>query len=121
MAMLIVITAPREIGREWRLIIAGERAIAGSQYAVEGSKCIERGCPDEVRSFAEAMLGEVHWRPDPIFTMDIAESAGRLWLVELNSFSCSWLHECNLASVVAEASRLATRAWEGVTRPRAGT
>jgi hypothetical protein len=28
---------------------------------------------------------------DPIFMVDVAESGGRLWLVELNGFSCSWL------------------------------
>jgi hypothetical protein len=44
--------------------------------------------------------------------LDIAESDGRLWLVELNGFSCSWLYACDLAAVVAEAARLATRAWE---------
>jgi hypothetical protein len=44
-----------------------------------------------VRAFAKAMLAEVRWRPDPVFMLDIAESNGRLRLVELNGFSCSWL------------------------------
>jgi hypothetical protein len=111
-ATLVVVAAPREIGREWRLVVAGDRVVAGSQYAVEGSKCVAPGCLEEVRAFAEAMLADVRWRPDPIFMLDIAESAGRLWLVELNGFSCSWLYACDLAAVVTEASRLATQAWE---------
>ena len=57
------------------------------------------------------MLAEVRWRPDPIFMLDICESAGRLWLVELNSFSCSWIYQPDLANVVTEASELAARAW----------
>jgi hypothetical protein len=43
--------------------------------------------------------------------LDVCESGDRLSLVELNSFSCSWLYECDLAAVVAEASRLAERNW----------
>jgi hypothetical protein len=53
------------------------------------------------------MLSEVRWRPDPIFMMDIAESEGQLWLVELNGFSCSWLYACDLQAVVATAGGLA--------------
>jgi hypothetical protein len=30
--------------------------------------------------------------------------------VELNGFSTSWLYQCDLATVVATASKLATRA-----------
>lgn len=111
-ATLVVVAAPREIGREWRLVVAQDRVVAASQYAVEGSKCIEPGGPEEVRAFAGSMLAAVPWRPDPIFMMDIAESGGRLWLIELNGFSCSWLYACDLAAVVGEASRLAGKAWE---------
>jgi hypothetical protein len=44
--------------------------------------------------------------------LDVCESDRQLWLVEINGFSCSWLYQCELAAVVAEASRLATQTWE---------
>jgi hypothetical protein len=112
-ATLVVVAAPREIGREWRLVVAGDGVVAASQYATEGSKCVGPGCPAEVRAFAEAMLAEARWRPDPIFMMDVAESEGRLWLVELNGFSCSWLYASDLEAVVATAADLAGREWRG--------
>jgi ATP-grasp domain, R2K clade family 3 len=108
---LVVVATPRPIAREWRLIVSGDRVIGASQYAVEGARAIAPGSPDEVREFAAAMLAEVRWRPDPIFMLDICESDGRLWLVELNSFSCSWLYQPDLAEVVAEASELASQGW----------
>ena len=108
----VVIAAPRPIRREWRLIVSGDRVIGASQYAVEGKRAIAPGSPDDVREFVIAMLAEVRWRPDPIFMLDICESGGQLWLVELNSFSSSWLYQCDMASVVAEASELAAKAWE---------
>ena len=108
----VVVAAPSEIGREWRLVVAEHRVVAGSQYAVEGSKCVQAGCPTDVRAFAEQMLAEVRWRPDPIFMMDVCECEGRLWLVELSGFSCSWLYACDLEAVVAVAGEVADREWE---------
>lgn len=107
----VVVAAPREIGREWRLVVAGDRVVAASQYAAEGSKCVQAGCPAGVRALAESMLAEVSWRPDPVFMMDICESDGKLWLVELSGFSCSWLYACDLEAVVAAASGLAEVEW----------
>jgi hypothetical protein len=108
------------------VVVAGDRVISGSQYAVQGERAIAADCPAEVRGFAETMLSEVRWRPDPIFMLDVCESEGRLWLVELNSFSGSWLYQCNISAVVAAASELAERAWvrsraeagAGADRPR---
>jgi hypothetical protein len=110
-ATLVVIAAPKPLGTEWRLVVVGDRVIAASQYARSGTRDITLGCPEAVRSFSERMLTEVRWRPDPIFMMDVCESEGRLWLVELNGFSCSWLYQCDLTAVVAEASELARQAW----------
>jgi hypothetical protein len=115
-ATLVVVAAPKEIAREWRLVVAEDRVIAASQYAQEGNRSVEPGCPQGVRDFVQAMLLEVRWRPDPIFMVDVCESDGQLWLIELNGFSCSWLYQCDLAAVVAEASRLATQASDSGAR-----
>jgi hypothetical protein len=117
-ASLVVLAAPREIAREWRLIVAEGRVIGASHYAEGGSKSVAPGCPKEVRAFVEAMLAEVRWRPDPVFMLDVCEAEGRCWLVELNGFSCSWLYLCDPAAVVAEASQCARVAWEQTLVPR---
>jgi hypothetical protein len=108
---LAVIASPRPIGREWRLVVVGDRVIAGSQYAVLGERAIDASCPANVRSFAAEMLAAVRWRPDPVFLLDVGESGGRLWLVELSSFSTSWLYRCDPEAVVAEVSQEAMRQW----------
>jgi hypothetical protein len=107
----VVIAAPKEIGREWRLVIIGDHIIGASQYAEDGVRSIAPGCPELVREFVAGMLNAVSWRPDAIFMMDVCESDGRLWLLELNGFSCSWLYRCDLAEVVGKASELAVRQW----------
>ena len=69
------------------------------------------GCPNEVVAFADQMLSEVQWRPDPIFVMDVCEAENGLRLLELNGFSCSSAYLCNLETLVATASELALWAW----------
>ena len=111
----VLVAEPRAIRREWRLVVEGNNVIAGSQYAEDGERSIQPGCPDEVRDFALAILAHVRWRPDDIFMFDVGRTPGGLKLIELNSFSCSWLYACDLASVVEDASWLAERAWERAT------
>lgn len=106
---LLVIASPRPIDREWRVVVVEDRVIAGSQYAVKGKRALAADFPAEIKSFAESMLSEVRWRPDPVFMLDICESEGQLWLVELNSFSGSWLYRCDLSAVVHAVSDLAER------------
>ena len=111
----VLIAEPQEeIGREWRLAVAGDEVIAASRYAQRGVRDIAVGCPDEVLRFALRMLSGVGWRPDELFMLDVCESAAGLRLVELNSFSCSWLYACDFARVVEAASRVTAHAWERV-------
>lgn len=107
----VVVAEPREVAREWRLIVAEGAVVAGGQYMVDGEMCFEAGCPDEVLAFAAGMLVAVPWRPDEIFIADVCESDGELYLLELNGFSSSAVYPCDYRAVVAAASDLATRAW----------
>lgn len=113
---LVVIAAPQPIEREWRLVVIGDRVLAGCQYALSGERAVAPECPREIVEFAESMLTEVRWRPDPAFMMDVCESGERLRLVELNGFSSSWLYRCDLSAVVASASELASQMWEAEQR-----
>ena len=93
---------------------AGNEVIAASQYAEGGVKSVAATCPDGALTFARDMLTAVKWRPDELFMLDVCESPDGLRLVELYSFSCSWLYACNPAPVVEVASRLAAESWDRV-------
>ncbi|PQO39260.1 hypothetical protein C5Y96_05225 [Blastopirellula marina] len=108
----IVVSSAKEIGREWRLVIVDDEVVASTQYRDNGTMAISRGCPESVLRFADEMLHEVPWRPDKAFMMDICESNDELYLLELNSFSCSGLYACDLAAVIRAASATAQDAWK---------
>lgn len=105
----IVVAEPRDLGREWRIVVAGDEVIAGSQYADGGVRVVSANCPEEVFGFARRILASVNWRPDDLFMLDVCESGGELRLVELNSFSCSWLYACDVERVVETAKRFASK------------
>jgi hypothetical protein len=44
-ATLVVVAAPKEIAREWRLVVAEDQVIAASQYSQEGSRSVAPNCP----------------------------------------------------------------------------
>jgi hypothetical protein len=109
---LVVVSTPKEIGREWRLVVMGNDVIASSQYRDNGAIRVARGCPEIVSRYVSALLDRVPWRPDPLFMLDVCEADGELHLLELNSFSCSGLYDCDLAAVIRAASRVAECEWK---------
>ena len=96
-------------GTRGRTTSAGSRA-AASRYAGGGVRDVAPGAPGEILGFTRAVLAAVQWRPDDLFMLDVCESDGGPRVVELNSFSCSWLYACDLTAVVEDASWLAANA-----------
>jgi hypothetical protein len=110
-ATLVLVARAKKVTREWRLIVANDKVIAGSQYLNAGVREEVPWCPDEVLRFAAAVLDGVAWRPAPMFIMDICDSEDGLRLLELNSFGCSGHYLADVRAVVDAASELASLAW----------
>jgi hypothetical protein len=108
---LVLVARAKKLAREWRLIVANGKVIAGSQYRSADDWERSPHCPDEVLRFAAAMLEDVAWRPAPVFVMDVCDSEDGLRLLELNSFGCSGHYLADVPTVVEAASALASLAW----------
>jgi hypothetical protein len=114
----VLIAAPQAISREWRVVVSRGRFVAASQYKLHGAHREAPGCPREVRAYVERLLADVVFRPDPIYLMDIGESENNFSLIELNSFSCSGLYQCDPSEVALEAKGLAIDQWrQGAAAP----
>ncbi len=111
-AMQVLVAPPKEIGREWRLVISGDEIIAASQYRDTGAIFTAPDCPVHVTEYVNDVLRRVAWRPDSLFVMDVCESDDRLHVLELNSFSCSGFYESDAAAIVRAASSAAEGEWE---------
>ena len=104
---MALICRPKRILGEWRFVVAGENIVSGSMSAPE----IDGNVPDCIIDFAKQVLRDVGFRPDPIWTLDICETADGLFVLEIGSFSCAALYECDVKPIVKAASFIAESMW----------
>lgn len=57
----LVVSIPKEIGREWRLVVADDDVVASSQYRDTGAIAFSEGCPEEVKILGLNVLRAVSW------------------------------------------------------------
>lgn len=113
-SLLCVVSEPQNIETEWRLVIVNKKVVASSQYRNAGKHDEIIGCPLSVFLYAQILIDDVGWEPDLCYTMDICLLRNDLRLVELNSFSCSGLYECNLKCVVDSVRQCVINDWRDV-------
>lgn len=112
---LILVSSPKHIDVEWRLVVSDKKVIAGCQYKTYEPSTRKLGfdpdpfCPPEPISFANRIAVEVGWEPDPMYVMDICLSNGEYYLLELNAFSTSGWYDCDPAAIIKEANRQAVK------------
>jgi len=119
----VVIAPGMEIKSEFRLFCSGNSVIAGSMYynqeGLYETAPIDLSSGDKYSTlavnYANDILGQVSWRPDKMFAMDIGIGPrNEVRLIEINSFSCSGWYKTPPAPLVAEAARLAREEWEEI-------
>lgn len=113
---LVLIAPVKQVNKEWRFVVCNNKVITGSQYYEKGEYITEQNTAfnNAVSYYLESILKKVSWQPDPIYTVDVCESKGEFSILELNSFSCSNLYNCNLNKVVEAANEVAIKEWKEI-------
>ena len=104
--MLIIISPEKQITAEWRFVICDKKVAAGCQYLPTESPSY----PTSSLRLAEIIASQ-EWQPDLCYTVDIAESEGKMHLLEINSFSSAGFYDCDVASIIKHASIIAEKEW----------
>jgi hypothetical protein len=98
---LVVIAEPVKIHEEYRLFVAGNKIISHTVYEVNGKFLSAGGpAPFQVLDFANYVLQEVGYRPDPIFVLDIAKLDEGFGVIEINCASCAGIYGCDANKLV---------------------
>lgn len=108
---IVVVSEPRNIRREWRLVIVEKQVVAGSLYREDKNLVSSATVPEKVLDFAQE-IASGEFQPDRAWTMDICEVCEGLRLLEIGSFSCAGLYACQPEVVVKAVSDAALREWE---------
>ncbi len=121
--LLVLISSKKILNSEYRVFVAGDKIITGSKYksgtnvdylqmhdpeTIEGQFSQEAETQKTIYRFVNKVLGEIKYRPDPIFTIDVGmhDVIGPR-ILELSSFSCSGWYESDINKLVKVGSELA--------------
>lgn len=119
---LTLVTSPKNVAVEYRFFVVGGKVITGSQYRVNErlkkrfisfSPVDDRANPldREAWDFCQARVNE--WAPADAFVMDIGvvgdEDDYKLKIVEINSFNCSGIYDCDERAIIQAAENLTSQ------------
>lgn len=83
----------QKVKNEFRFFVSRNQVIGGSQYRDSDGRYavapLNGEVAEQAKEFANMVLKEVDWRPEPMFVMDVCIGPNGPRVVELNSFSCS--------------------------------
>jgi len=123
---IIIVSSVKTIEKEWRFIVADHNIITGSLYKQRIGGTVSSGKyreilmtsdgiydNDDVSALALAIeIAKIKYDTDPMYTIDISKTEdGKFHLLEIGSFSCAGLYDCNPKIIVENAARIATREW----------
>lgn len=118
--MLVIVAPEKRITAEWRFVVCDRKVVAGCQYLP-----VERPMADDfARDPTTPLLrlattiASQKWQPDLCYTVDIAESDGNMYLLEINSFSAAGFYDCDIKAIVKNASLAAIKEWKEYCDPK---
>ncbi|MCX4241945.1 ATP-grasp domain-containing protein [Paraliomyxa miuraensis] len=108
LALPIVVAPVNAIHEEWRFVAVGGVVITGSGYLAQGRRSTGSVPPAPAWALAETIARELP-APDPVYVLDLGHIEDGLRLVEINPFSGSDLHACDLDAIVTAVAASAVQ------------
>ena len=103
----VVVSQPKKLGCEWRVVVVDGKISTASLYRQYGMVKAERHIIPEV----EAVVMEAHRRfqPAPVYVIDIAQVGDDYRVVEYNTFNSAGLYECDVQCVIDDITAYVER------------
>ena len=115
-SIAVVVAPVRDVDREWRHVVADGRVVAGSEYDPAERSAV-RADPSCASWTLAQHIARSMPPPEPVYVLDVCESDGDLYLLELGPFSGADLYACDRDAVVAAVGACARAVWrEGANR-----
>lgn len=99
----VLVSEPKKIGCEWRLIIVDRQIAAYSVYRQYGIVKPEIWMPKEVENFANKAISV--YSPLDVYVLDICQiEDGSYKVIEMNTFNSSGWYDCDVSKVMKSVS-----------------
>ena len=113
---LVLVSGKRAITKEWRFFVYKNQIITGSLYLMGESRVDETIRGGYLENYLSEVIKQVSWYPESVYTIDICESDGELYVLELSSFSCAGEYGCDLSAIVEFGAKAAWEDWATVNQ-----
>jgi ATP-grasp domain, R2K clade family 2 len=104
---LVLVSGKRSIAREWRFFIYKNEIITGSLYLVGEERIDEQIKGGYLVDYLNNVLQQVNWYPDLLYSIDVCESDGELYILELGSYSCAGEYGADLDLMIEYGAKAA--------------
>jgi len=94
----VMISSPKKLGREWRLVVVFGEVVAYSIYRQYGIVKSERKIIPEVLVFANEVISR--YNPFRVYVIDIAETPDGFKIIEYNTFNSAGLYACDVGKII---------------------
>ena len=94
----IMLSNPRKLGMEWRLVIVDGKVCECSIYKQYQIVKAERQMNPEVIEFAEK-CAKIH-NPTDVFVLDVVQTEDGLKVIEYNTFNSAGLYACDVTNII---------------------
>lgn len=95
---ICLISSPKNIKKEWRLVCHNETIVTSSLYKENGKIKLVEGCSEKARIFAEKVLR--YYKNNTYFTLDLCEVDGTIHVLEVGGLSYAGLYHCNRSKII---------------------
>jgi len=113
---LVLVSGKRAITKEWRFFVYKNQIITGSLYLMGESRVDETIRGGYLENYLSEVIKQVSWYPESVYTIDICESDGELYVLELGSFSCAGEYGCDLSAIVEFGAKAAWEDWATISQ-----
>lgn len=96
----IIIAPIRSIHEEWRFVVANQAVVTGCRYESANREGRHETPENSVIDFANSIAAELP-PPAEIYILDVCNTDGELFLLELNPFGGADLYTCDMAKIVS--------------------
>lgn len=98
---MCLISEPKDIMKEWRIFVIGDKIVTGSQYRVGGRVQYDKLVDDDVYEFVNKLIG-LECGFAEAYVIDIARVESGLKVIEVNTINSSGFYHADVGKLIMD-------------------
>lgn len=108
----VIISTPKELGCEWRLVVVNNQIVGSSLYRQYQQVMPERHWLCEVNDVVYKAMDL--FEPAPIYIIDVAQFGNEYKIIEYNTFNSAGFYECDVEAIIEAVTAFVNKTYEEI-------